>query len=47
MPDYHEMYATLFKSVTDAIEKLQNAQQQTEEMYISADVPNIKMLPKE
>ena len=36
MPDYQKMYHTLFNDVTDAITKLQQAQQKTEEMYISS-----------
>lgn len=34
MPDYKEMYHKLFNSVTDAINTLQEAQRQTEEMYM-------------
>ena len=34
MPDYKEMYFTLFREVTKAIEHLQKAQQLAEEMYI-------------
>ena len=49
MPDYQKMYTTLFNAVTDAIEKIQQrscaaaekiliqAQQKTEELYISAE----------
>ncbi|MFT8889886.1 MAG: hypothetical protein ABF904_13890 [Ethanoligenens sp.] len=36
MPDYQKMYHALFNDVTDAISKLQQAQQRTEEMYISS-----------
>ena len=36
MPDFQEMYYTLFRRVTTAISDLQEAQRQTEEMYISA-----------
>ena len=35
MPDYKEMYATLFRETTKAIGILQTAQQQTEEIYIA------------
>ena len=35
MPDYREMYGILFHEMTKAISVLQNAQQQTEEMYIN------------
>lgn len=34
MPDYKEMYLTLFREVTKVIEQLQEIQQKTEEMYI-------------
>ena len=49
MPDYQKMYTTLFNAITDAIEKIQQrncaaaekiliqAQQETEELYISAE----------
>lgn len=44
MPDYKEMYIALFQSVTKAINTLQGAQQHTEEMYISTEPPDIKVL---
>lgn len=34
MPNYQKMYHSLFNDVTDAITKLQSAQQKTEEMYM-------------
>ena len=37
MPDYKEMYFTLFREVTKAIEHLQKAQQIVEEMYINSE----------
>ena len=37
MPDYQKMYTTLFNAMTDAIALLQNAQHETEEVYISSD----------
>ncbi|HML46240.1 MAG TPA: hypothetical protein PKE04_05765 [Clostridia bacterium] len=37
MPDYKEMYRILFSETTKAISILQQAQQQTEEMYIADD----------
>ncbi|AVQ95197.1 hypothetical protein DRA42_02440 [Ethanoligenens harbinense] len=38
MPDYKEMYFSLFNSITDAIELLKYAQMKSEELYIkSAD----------
>ncbi len=35
MPDYKEMYLTLFRDTAKAISILQLAQQKTEEIYIS------------
>lgn len=34
MPDYQKLYTTLFNRVSDIIEELQKAQQETEEIYI-------------
>lgn len=36
MPDYQKMYHSLFNDVTDAVSKLQQAQQKTEEMYMDS-----------
>lgn len=36
MPDYQKMYHSLFNDVTDAIAKLQQTQQKTEEMYMDS-----------
>lgn len=48
MPDYAKMYRKLFNSQTAAIQILQQAQQETEEMYVSAPAPDIRVLePKE
>jgi hypothetical protein len=44
MPDYAVMYRKLFQSQTRAIEILQKAQQDTEEMYLSAPEPDIRLL---
>lgn len=44
MPDYQKMYHRLFRSQTDAIELLQKAQQDTEELYMSSPDPDIKVL---
>jgi hypothetical protein len=38
------MYATLFRAVTKTVTILQDAQCETEEMYLSADAPNITVL---
>jgi hypothetical protein len=38
------MYRRLFNSQTDAIEILQRAQRETEEMYVSAPDPEIRVL---
>ena len=34
MPDYKKLYLSLFNDVTDAISKLQAAQQDAEERYL-------------
>jgi hypothetical protein len=44
MADYAKMYRRLFNSQTQAIELLQKAQQDTEEMYLSAPDPDIRLL---
>lgn len=44
MPDYKAMYIKLFQSQTKAIQILQSAQQETEEMYIEAEPTDIKIL---
>ena len=41
MPDYAEMYKKLFRSQTKAIQILQQAQQETEELYISDEGPGL------
>lgn len=45
MADYKSMYTTLYQKVTIAIDILQNAQQQTEEMYILAKENNLMLVP--
>jgi len=47
MPDYAKMYKTLFQAQTQAIEILQKAQQDTEEIYISSRDPEIRVLRPE
>jgi hypothetical protein len=44
---YKEMYLKLFNGVTDAIGNLQALQQETEEMYISAPEPDVRLLNPE
>lgn len=44
MADYAKMYRRLFNSQTDAIRILQKAQQETEEMYLSSQEPDIRIL---
>jgi len=44
MADYAKMYRKLFNSQTDAIEILQKAQLETEQMYIEAPDPDIRLL---
>lgn len=46
MPDYQKMYHALFNDVTDAISKLQQAQQKTEEMYMDSKEPSLTPFPK-
>ena len=43
MPDYAAMYKRLFNSQTDAITLLQEAQRETEEMFITAPDPDIRV----
>lgn len=43
MPDYVAMYKKLFNLQTDAIRILQQAQQDTEQMYILAHNPVIRI----
>ena len=45
MPSYEAMYKKLFNSITDAITALQQTQKETEEMYVSAPEPDIRLLP--
>lgn len=45
--DYEKMYKTLFNKVTDVIELLQEAQKQTELMYIESPVlQTLTLMPK-
>ena len=44
MPDYKAMYIKLFQSQTKAIQLLQSAQQETEEMYIASEPTDIEIL---
>ena len=44
MPDYKRMYKKLFNAVTEAIEILQEAQVDTEELYIeSSEIDDTKL----
>ena len=45
MPDYKEMYIKLFQSQSRAIGILQEAQKETEGMYIDSEPPDIRLLP--
>ena len=47
MPDWKEMYLTLFRETEKAINILTDAQRRCEEMYISAPEPEIRLLPPE
>jgi hypothetical protein len=44
MADYKEMYYTLFAKVATAIEALQEAQRETELMFMTAEDPEIRLL---
>lgn len=44
MPDYKTMYTKLFQSQTKAIHLLQEAQKATEDMFIEAEEPSIRLL---
>ena len=43
MPDYQKMYHLLFNDVTDAITRLQQAQQKTEQIYVEDAAPTINI----
>ena len=45
MPDYKEMYLTLFRATEQAIDTLITAQQKCEEMYINAPEKDFIVLP--
>lgn len=45
MPDYKEMYFTLFRATEQAIQTLIAAQQQCEELYLSAPPEGLSVLP--
>lgn len=44
MPDYKKMYHTMFKASEAAIELLIAAQQECEELYVSAPEPKITLM---
>jgi len=41
MPDFKQMYTKLFQTQSQVIEILQQAQRDTEEMYIEAEPPSL------
>ena len=47
MADYQQMYLKLFNKVSDVIEELQQAQQETEELYIQGGGPELVALKPE
>ena len=47
MPDYKEMYLTLFRASEEAINLLIAAQRTCEELYISQSEPKLMVLPLE
>lgn len=46
MPEYKSMYLKLFNAITDAINILQKAQTEAEEIFISQENPEIILLDK-
>lgn len=44
MPDYKEMYLKLFRASEEAVNVLIAAQQECEELYISAPEPGLKVI---
>ena len=46
MPNYKKLYLSLFRDVSKTIEQLQEAQQRAEELYITSDEPDIKLIEK-
>lgn len=47
MPDYKEMYFSLFRATEKAINLLIAAQQECEELYLSAPEPELLVLPSQ
>ena len=47
MPDYKTMYYTLFRSISQAVSVLEEAQKETEEMFLSAPEPDLTALRPE
>lgn len=46
MPDYQEMYLTLFRATQQAIDTLVSAQQKCEELYLEAPQKELILLPQ-
>lgn len=46
MIDYKGMYIELFNAITDAINILQKAQQETEELFITSEESKVILLEK-
>lgn len=46
MPDYKEMYLTLFRATEQAANTLIAAQRSCEELYINGQDGEVKLLPK-
>lgn len=45
MPDYKEMYYTLFRASEKAVNILLEAQQRCEEMYLDSPRPGLQLSP--
>lgn len=43
MPDYREMYLTLFRAAEQAVNTLIQAQQKCEELYMTQEQANLKV----
>jgi len=46
MPDYKEMYLTLFRATESAVNILLAAQRECEDLYLNAPEPGLKFIPR-
>ena len=47
MPDYRQMYLKLFRSCTQVIDALRDAQLETEEIYIASEDAKLELMEKQ